>query len=76
VEKPVEDVQKIRAVTAPEERGAKNMHTGITIEQLLATVARVDAKIENEQRVYREIPRVPNMPFGKTANLLFRPGVM
>ncbi len=53
------------------------MHTGIIIEQLIATVARVDAKVEKtQQRIYGEIPRVSAMPFREDANLFARPGVM
>ena len=52
------------------------MHTGIIIEQLIATVARVDAKVEKAQRIYGEVPQAPAMPFREAANLLARPGVM
>jgi hypothetical protein len=52
------------------------MHTGITIEQLIATVARVDAKVEKTRRIYGEIPQTPAMPFREPANLFARPGVM
>jgi len=52
------------------------MHTGITIEQLIATVARVDAKVEKARRIYGEIPQTPAMPFREPANLVARPGVM
>jgi hypothetical protein len=52
------------------------MHTGIIIEQLIATVARVDAKVEKTERIYREIPRTPAMPCREAANLFARPGVM
>jgi len=52
------------------------MHTGITIEQLIATVARVDAKVEKVRRVYGEMPQTPAMPCREAANLFARPGVM
>jgi hypothetical protein len=52
------------------------MHTGIIIEQLIATVARVDAKVEKAQRIYAEIPRISATPFREAANLFARPGVM
>ena len=52
------------------------MHTGITIERLIATVARVDAKIENANKVYREILRTSVVPLSGTANQFSRPGVM
>jgi hypothetical protein len=52
------------------------MHTGITIEQLIATVARVDAKVEKTQRIYGEIQRIFTMPSREGANLFTRPGVI
>jgi hypothetical protein len=52
------------------------MHTGIIIEQLIATVARVDAKVEKAQRIYGEVPQAPAMPLREAANQLARPGVM
>jgi hypothetical protein len=52
------------------------MHNGITIEQLIAIVARVDAKVEKARKVYREVPQAPAMPFREVANLFARPGVM
>jgi hypothetical protein len=57
-------------------RRSHDMHTGITIEQLIATVARVDEKVEKAQWVYRELPQIPVMPFRETANLFARHGVM
>jgi len=56
--------------------GSNDMHTGITIEQLIATVARVDAKVEKARRIYGEIPQTPAMPFREPANMVARPGVM
>ncbi|MGA2961080.1 MAG: hypothetical protein ABSD96_05360 [Candidatus Korobacteraceae bacterium] len=52
------------------------MHTGIIIEQLIATVARVDAKVEKARRIYTVNLQTPAMPFREAANLLARPGVM
>jgi len=52
------------------------MHTGIIIEQLVATVARVDAKVEKAQRGYGELPQAPATPFREAANLSAYPGVM
>jgi hypothetical protein len=53
-----------------------DMHTGIIIEQLIATVARVDAKVEKARRIYTVNLQTPAMPFREAANLLARPGVM
>ena len=58
------------------ELGGDDMHTGIIIEQLIATVARVDAKVEKVRRVYGEMPQTPAMPCREAANLFARPGVM
>ncbi len=51
------------------------MHTGITIEKLIATVARVDAKIESQQKMDGNTP-MSVKPFLETVNLLACPGVM
>ena len=52
------------------------MHTGIIIEQLIATVARVDEKVEKTRKIYVAIPQSPTMPFHEAANLFARAGVM
>jgi len=52
------------------------MHTGIIIEQLIATVARVDAKVEKTKRIYGEILRTSVIPSREGTNLFARPGVM
>ena len=51
------------------------MHTGITIEQLIATVVRVDAKIEKTQKIFAGLSQVRVMPFREATNLVARPGV-
>jgi hypothetical protein len=77
VEKPVETVQKIKAWALPREgQRVTTMHTGIIIEQLIATVARVDEKVEKARKIFVAIPRNPAMPFHEVANLFARPGVM
>jgi hypothetical protein len=77
VEKPVEIVQKRKSPgrCSGKLRG-DDMHTGIIIEQLIATVARVDAKVEKAQRIYGEVPQAPAMPFREAVKRLARPGVM
>lgn len=60
---------------AGETRG-DDMHTGIIIEQLIATVARVDAKVEKARRIYGAVPQAPAMPCREAVNHLARPGVM
>jgi hypothetical protein len=75
VEKPVETVQKNRALPWEVQRGT-TMHTGIIIEQLIATVARVDEKVEKTRKIYVAIPQSPTMPFHEAANLFARAGVM
>jgi hypothetical protein len=62
--------------TAPGSSEGNDMHTGIIIEQLIATVARVEAKVEKARKIYAAIPRTPAMPFHEPANLFARPGVM
>jgi hypothetical protein len=52
------------------------MHTGITIEQLIATVARVDAKVDEVRRMYAQISRAHIIPVHNTANLVARPGAV
>jgi hypothetical protein len=51
------------------------MNTGITIEQLIATVARVEAEVERKQSGHEKLVRFPLAPLPKNANLLVHPGV-
>ena len=51
------------------------MNTGITIEQLIATVARVETKVEGKRKDDAEVLRFPLAPFGENVNSLARPGV-
>jgi len=70
----MENVQKQKTPGIAWGRGSDDMHTGITIEQLIATVARVDAKVIEVQKMYAEIARTPAMPVRETASLVARPG--
>ncbi len=73
----MESVQKAKTPgTVPGGLEAKDMHTGITIEQLIAAVARVDAKIDKARRAGGEIPRIPAVPFRVPVNLVARPGAI
>lgn len=77
VEKSVESVQNIKTPGAvPGGLEVRDMHTGITIEQLIAAVARVDARVDKAHRAGGEIPRIVVMPFRVTVNLVARPGVI
>ena len=51
------------------------MYTGITIEQLIATVARVEAKVERRQKEDEELLLFPVAPFREDLELLAHPGV-
>jgi hypothetical protein len=51
------------------------MNTGITIEQLIATVARVEAKVERKQREDAGVLSFPLPPFQEDVNLIAQPGV-
>ncbi len=62
--------------TVPGRSEGDDMHTGIIIEQLIATVARVEEKVDKARKIYVAIPRTPAMPLHEAANLFARPGVM
>lgn len=54
------------------------MHTGNTIENLIATVARVDARVQRMQSMHgaqsaskREVLRFPAMPFRETTMMMY-----
>ncbi len=51
------------------------MNTGITIEQLIATVARVEAKLEKKEKGCEDVLRFPLAPPREDVNLLAHPGV-
>jgi hypothetical protein len=51
------------------------MNTGITIEQLIATVARIEASMEKRQRDCEELLHFPAVPFREDFQSLARPGV-
>jgi hypothetical protein len=70
-------VQSMKPRTPSGEAGGNDMHRGITIEQLIATVARVDAKVEEVRRMYAQIAHAPAiMPVRESANLVSRSGAM
>ena len=51
------------------------MYTGITIEELIATVARVEAKVDKRRKEEEELLHFPVAPFREDLSLVAHPGV-
>ena len=51
------------------------MNTGITIEELIAIVARIEASVEKRQMDCEELLHFPMMPFREDFHSLACPGV-